>query len=37
MGSEHITMIGAGLAGPVMASYLAKLGTQLKFMKNVMT
>ena len=26
MGSEHITMIGAGLAGPVMASYLAELG-----------
>ena len=26
MGKEHITMIGAGLAGPVMASYLAELG-----------
>ena len=26
MGREHITMIGAGLAGPVMASYLAELG-----------
>ena len=25
MGKEHITMIGAGLAGPVMASYLAEL------------
>ena len=29
MGSEHITMIGAGLAGPVMASYLAELGLSL--------
>ena len=26
MGNEHITMIGAGLAGHVMASYLAELG-----------
>ena len=26
MCKEHITMIGAGLAGPVMASYLVELG-----------
>jgi len=33
---EKFTLIGAGLAGPLMATYLAKKATLLKFLNNVL-